>query len=119
MLFLLFNLLFADNYKTISKMEKHTCFVFKIKNIKKHHWDSDKIEYTLPFVFMDKDKTAVRIAQPSSFCTDNGLKLNQCNFYWDRTVPEENNWLDIYPNEIEKINCPFKLNKNNIKKVLN
>lgn len=100
----------------LSKLEDLTCLEQAPSVVIQHSWQKIK-NLDLLWVMIEKDTTAIRIAQPSSFCYENSIKLVNCNYYWDRTVSFDNDWLDR--STFKKVKCPNKLNKKNLFKILN
>jgi hypothetical protein len=91
--------------------------VFTYSSTPQHSWENERTLEPLAWVVLDKDSTAIRIAQPSSFCSENRIPLEECNYYWDRTVEIKDSWLD-HQGSFVQIECPKKLNEKNLKRIL-
>lgn len=98
---------YAANLNDLKNIPNNTCFIDNYRNKLSHKWEKQKNK--LPWVFIEKDATAIRIAQPSSFCNENEIPLRDCKFYWDRTIEfKDPAWNEILK-DISIMKCPDDL----------
>lgn len=92
---------------TLSAAPNYSCFAWKYNNPSFYPWQKGYTKVTYSWMVIQKNKQAMLIAQPETFCEEHNAKESDC-VYWLRTVDFKDWWL---PSNPEIVKCPSHLTK--------